>query len=161
MPRISNSRDPNLKYDPDEYVSNGGFGLDPSRQSYPTALYDTYMNLNTNDGVLAEIRLREAYDTKYGIHDHSIEEAVFSPFRLVRFYPKEDITTTTLREYYVERFLKDRVKEHFGYNFSEFLALPIDDADHILLKAHKYNEIVNKENGQLIDQFKNITGVNK
>lgn len=160
MPRISNSGE-NVTYDPDEYVSNGGFGQDPSRQSYPSALYDTYLNLDTTDTVLAEIRLREAYDTKYGIHNHAEEEETFSPFRLVRFYKKEDASTTTLFEYYIERYLKDQVKNHFGYTFSEFLALPIDTADAILLKAHHYTVKVNKGNEELISEFKDLAGGNK
>jgi hypothetical protein len=79
----------------------------------------------------ATLLLMEAYETTYGIHNHSSGD-VERPLAAVAMHPPENALVGSTLYGRIEQFAEFGVAKHFGLSFSEFLDLPPYVAGRIL-----------------------------
>lgn len=70
----------------------------------------------------AELAMRVAYDTEYGIYDHNTAHR--SPMALVRMHPKEQLIEGGPLYKLVREYHSFKVYKEFGISLTEYLELP-------------------------------------
>lgn len=117
--------------DPRSHVLNPQFGLDMINQPGPAEQLAKMTDQPVRDGVALGLMLTEMYDTMYGIFDHSdVNLSNARPLALVAMHEKERVDPHTGMHRLMQRFVRYRVKEYTGLNFTEFVQLPRDMVEH-------------------------------
>lgn len=79
----------------------------------------------------AQMVLREAYETTYGIYNHNDKTAP-RPLALVAMHPSENATVGSTLYERIDQFVELAVIKHFGLSLIEFFELPTDIAKRVL-----------------------------
>lgn len=94
----------------------------------------------------AQILRREAYDTRYGIYNHSGDLDDKRPYAVVEYHWKEDTYATSFLHERLKMFIELKINTLFGYTPNELFQLPRHVVDTVfqvakreLLKEHKKN----------------------
>lgn len=113
----------------------------------------------------SQIVLSDLYETKFNIFDHAAQSRLPStplgpdyrarPLSSVAFHPAEDINTGSLLEEMMRLYIMRSIHGLFGLNFLEFMSLPKDVIDLMLVvsdeegvrKQTALNAIENELNG--------------
>lgn len=103
------------------------------------------------NSVEAAVVLNDAYDDTYGLYGTTTVSS--DPFAPVAPHKTEDVHSTSQYVYYLKRFRDYNVLKFYGYNFTQFMALPRYEAEQVLkecLAAKKSdNELVSQIEAQL------------
>lgn len=70
----------------------------------------------------AELAMRVAYDTEYGIHNHATEHR--SPMALVKMHPKEQLIEGGPYYRLVREYHGAKIHKEFGISLTDYLELP-------------------------------------
>jgi hypothetical protein len=113
--------------DPDGHVNFATFGYDKlkDRQRY----HDLITKTKRMDSHTTTLLWREYYESHFGIFNHDQHgdpklPATYRPLALVALHPKEDSFSYSLLHRFMWKFCQYKIKDTWGYNLSEFLALP-------------------------------------
>lgn len=83
--------------------------------------------------------LDEAYEMEYNLYNHGVfDKEKPDPLRLIGLHPKEDTYRDSLFKDWVDRYLDSGIKETFGLDVKEWLALPVDRAIELIDIAKDY-----------------------
>jgi hypothetical protein len=109
--------------DPDGHVNFATFGFEKlkDRQRY----HDLITKTKKMDSFTTTLLWREYYETHFGIFNHDDPKAPkYHPLALATLHPKEDSFSYSLLHRFMWKFRQYKIKDTWGYNLTEFLALP-------------------------------------
>lgn len=110
--------------DPDGHVNYATFGLSKLADRRP--FYDLITKAKPNlDSHTTKLLWREVYETHFGIFNHDDPKLQKEhPLALVELHPKEDTFSYSLAHRLMWKFRQYKIKEQWGYNYTQFLELP-------------------------------------
>ena len=80
----------------------------------------------------------DLYETKYGIFNHLDENLnKLRPLASVAMHDSEDINLDCLLEQTIKTYVKRGIKDIFGLNINEFLNLPMDIAEMLIIISNE------------------------
>jgi hypothetical protein len=94
--------------------------------------------------------LYDLFETHFGIHDHS-KSSKTKPLSSVALHECEDNTETSLIYKAVERYTKLKINQLFGLNLIEFLSLPKEYCEKLMLLAIEHA----KQNTNTLNEIQN------
>lgn len=92
----------------------------------------------------------DLFETHFGIHDHS-KSSKTKPLSSVALHECEDNTETSLIYKAVERYTKLKINQLFGLNLIEFLSLPKEYCEKLMLLAIEHA----KQNTNTLNEIQN------
>lgn len=102
------------------------FGLDKLRQQEPGQLDALLRELPAVRPTTAHRLSTIAYQTEYGIFDHSNPALVKErPLAVVAMHPKEDVIEGGVERSHIRRFFNYRLGETFNLSLKDFFDLPV------------------------------------
>ncbi len=107
---------------PNGHVTQYSFGR--ARRPKGGALDTLYNESPAISPIMAELLLRDAYLTDYGIRPHNVQS---HPLDAVRLYDKEDTVEGGAVRSLMRKYLRYNIKEQWGISYSEFKELPYDE----------------------------------
>ena len=113
---------------------------------------DTVVSL---DSIQAQIVLRDAYDTSYGIYDHSAQNPN-RPMALVGMHPAENTTYHSRLYNTIRRYKTYDIKTAFGLSLVEFLELPREISSFLLNLQAESKQSENSKQQRALDELENI-----
>lgn len=112
-------------------------------------------NVKSLDSIQAQIVLRDAYDTSYGIYDHSNENPN-RPMALVGMHPAENTTYHSRLYNAIRRYKIYDVKTHFGLSLTEFLELPREYTTFILGLLAEGKQAETNRQQKMLNEIENL-----
>jgi len=94
--------------------------------------------------------LYDLFETHFGIHDHS-KSSKTKPLSSVALHECEDNTETSLIYKAIERYTKLKINQLFGLNLIEFLSLPKEYCEKLMLLAIEHA----KQNTNTLNEIQN------
>lgn len=127
-----------------------GFGV--RFYNKPTILESILEKGKQLDNIAAQLVIRDAYETQYGIFDHGSAEA--GPLALVEHRPKEDVTEygSLYRTFYQYHLYE--VHKEWGLSVTDFLNLPREYCALILRISSERAARLTKETNEQIRKTK-------
>lgn len=110
-----------------------GFGIDPE-----IFLFENLEKLPKLNSIDGRIVLQDLYETQYGIYNH-LHQNVVRPLASVAMHSGEDFNDGSLLEEAIRTYATRSVKDLYGLNLLEFLDLPRDIIEMLLLVANEEN----------------------
>lgn len=88
----------------------------------------------------AQLLLQAAYETRYGIFNHlAADVGAKRPLALIAHQPNEETTKGSSLYERIEAYAESKVLLHFGLNLVQFLELPREIVENLLMLSRKYN----------------------
>lgn len=136
--------------DPDGHILMASFGVRDTDEM--TKLDHQVMTLPAIGSIITELATRVTYDETYGIFDHT-KHSHERPLALVGYHPKEDLIEGGMYFTLIREYKQYKIKDHFGYNLTEWMDLPKHIADFLIELADGYNKQSEKEKTKEHNEF--------